>query len=113
MTSYSKYLNKKTVVDNISFASIKEASYYQDLKLLQRAGEVVRFELQPEFILQDKFKKNGKAIREIKYVADFRVTYKDGKEEVIEVKGFRKKEVWLLKQKMFEYRYPDLTLKII
>ncbi len=109
----SKYLNKKTVVDNIKFASQKEASYYQDLKLLYRAGEVVKFELQPEFILQDKFKKNGKAIRAIKYVADFLVTYKDGHVEIVEVKGFKKKEVWLLKQKMFEYRYPDLELKII
>jgi hypothetical protein len=108
----SKYLNKKTVVDNIKFASQKEASYYQDLKLLYRAGEVIKFELQPEFILQDKFRKNGKAIRAIKYIADFKVTYKDGHTEIVDTKGF-KKESFLLKAKMFEYKYPDLEIKII
>jgi len=113
MKSYLKYQNKKTMVDNIYFASIKESQYYQELKLLYKAGEVVKFELQPEFILQDKFKKNGKIIRAIKYIADFRVLYSNGKEEIVEVKGYDKNKVWLLKQKMFEYKFPDLELKII
>ena len=99
-------------VDNIKFASIKEAEYYQDLKLLYRAGEVVKFTLQPEFILQKKFKKNGKTIRAIKYIADFWVEYKDGTKEVIDTKGF-KTDIFRIKQKIFEYRYPKLKLKII
>lgn len=108
----SKYLNIKTTADNIQFSSKKEAEYYQELKLLQRAGEVVKFELQPEFILQEKFRKNCRTIREIKYIADFKVIYSDGHVEIVDTKGF-KKESFLLKAKMFEYKFPDLELKII
>jgi len=112
MKSYVKYLNEKTLVDNIKFASKKEADYYCELKLLYRAGEVVKFELQPEFVLQDKFKKNGKTMRAIKYIADFKVEYKDGHTEIVDTKGF-KTEKFLIKAKMFEYKYPELELKII
>lgn len=35
--SYSKYKAKKTIVDNITFDSKKEANRYCELKLLERA----------------------------------------------------------------------------
>ena len=111
MKSHLKYLNKKTIVDGIEFSSKKEANYYQQLKLLQRAGEVIKFELQPEFVLQNKFKKNGKMIREIKYIADFLVEYRDGRKEIIDTKGFHN-NLFRLKQKLFEYKFPDLELKL-
>lgn len=63
----SKYNAKKVVIDNIKFDSKAEAAYYQQLKLLKMTGEVVSFDLQPEFILQDSFRKNGKLYRAIKY----------------------------------------------
>lgn len=108
----SKYKNKKTVVDGIEFDSQKEANYYAKLKLLQRAGEVKKIELQPEFELLPRFKKNGRTYRPIKYIADFKVTYSDGTVEVIDVKG-HKTEVFRLKEKMFEYQYPEYSLKIV
>jgi len=36
--TYNKYGAKKTVVDNITFDSKKEAARYQELKLLEKAG---------------------------------------------------------------------------
>ena len=36
----SKYRNVKTVVDNLTFDSQKEANRYVELKLLQAAGEI-------------------------------------------------------------------------
>ena len=36
----NKYGNKKTVVDGITFDSRKEAKRYQELKLLEKAGEI-------------------------------------------------------------------------
>ena len=108
----SKYKNKKTVVDGIEFDSQKEANYYAKLKLLQRAGEVKEIELQPEFELLPRFKKNGKTYRPIKYIADFKVTYSDGRVEIVDVKG-HKTEVFRLKEKMFEYQYPEYRLKIV
>jgi hypothetical protein len=52
----NKYNNKKTVVDGVKFDSKKEANFYQNLKLLQTAGEVKEFELQPVFVLLEKDK---------------------------------------------------------
>lgn len=100
----SKYNAKKVVIDDIKFDSKAEAAYYQQLKLLKMTGEVVSFNLQPEFVLQESFRKNGKLYRAIKYKADFLVLYKDGHEELIDVKGMLTKE-FRIKQKLFEMRY--------
>ena len=47
----SKYGAKKTEVDGILFASQKEARRYQELKLLQLAGEIHGLSMQPRFKL--------------------------------------------------------------
>ena len=56
----NKYRNKKTQVDMYVFDSIAESKRYKELALLQRAGEIQNLELQPRFLLQESFKKNGK-----------------------------------------------------
>lgn len=108
----SKYNNQKTIVDDIKFDSKKEADYYCQLKLLKQAGEIKDIKLQPKFELQPGFKKNGINHRAITYIADFEVTNKDGTKEIIDIKGVETK-VFRIKKKMFEYRYPELELKII
>jgi len=108
----SKYGNQKVTIDGHTFDSKREAEYYQELKLRKRTGEIVDFELQPEFLLQKGFTKNGKSYRSVKYVADFKVVYPDGRIEVIDVKG-HETQVFRLKRKWFEHEYPDLTLTIV
>lgn len=108
----SKYGNKKTVVDGIEFDSQKEAEYYCQLKLLKRAGEIKGFGLQPRYELQPKFRKNGKKYRPITYIADFVISNNDGTTEIVDVKGVET-QVFKIKKKMFEYKYPDLTLKVV
>ncbi len=51
MTRRNKYGNHKAVVDGITFASKAEARRYGELKLLVRAGEITKLELQPKFDL--------------------------------------------------------------
>ena len=104
----SKYNNKKTVIDGIKFDSIGEGARYSELKLLLRAGIISKLELQPVFILQPKFKKNGKTYRAIKYIADFKYIA-EGDTIIEDFKGCRTK-IFLLKKKMFEYKFPNLTL---
>jgi len=99
-----KYNAKATEIDGIRFDSRKEAEKYQELKLLQRAGEIKNIELQPKFLLQEAFKRNGKKYRAITYTADFRVTWKDGTVEVIDTKGYRT-QVYRLKKKLFLAKY--------
>lgn len=107
----SKYGSKKVLINGITFDSKKEAKRYYELKLLERAGEITELETQYKFLLQPAFKKNGKTIRAMYYIADF--VYKDtrsGKTIVEDTKGFRT-EAYNIKKKLFEYAYPTLTIK--
>ena len=130
----NKYHAKKTVIEVEGkphvFDSHAEARYYLRLKTLQTVGEITSIELQPKFELQPGYQKCcgkvwtipvktcfkcGKKIPKtpaIPYTADFRVTYKDGHVEIIDVKGVETREFIRVK-KIFEYRYPELTLKEI
>lgn len=111
----SKYNNIKTEVDGIKFDSRKEADYYCQLKLLKRAGEIRDFGLQPRYELQPTFKKDGTTHRSITYVADFVVVNNDGTTDVIDVKAAKnfKTDVYKIKKKLFEYKYPDKSIKEI
>lgn len=82
------------------------------MKLLLNAGEITDLILQPSFELQEKFTdRTGKRHRSIKYVADF--LYKENGHTVVEeVKGYKKNKVWLLKQKLFLFKY-EYELRII
>ncbi len=107
----SKYHNKKIVIGNMIFDSQAEASYYCTLKMWQDKGIICNLQLQPRYLLQEAFDKNGKHYRKIEYIADFE--YKqDGETRVIDVKGM-KTDVFKLKQKLFEYKYPDLHLELV
>lgn len=105
----SKYHARKTAIDGITFDSKKEADYYCELKMLKLAGVVASFERQVAFELQPKYKKDGKTVRAIRYLADFVVTYDDGHTEVVDVKGLRT-DVYKLKRKILEYKYPDIRI---
>lgn len=107
----NKYRNKKVQVDMYVFDSIRESQRYKELKLLERAGEISNLELQPHFLLQESFKKNGRAYRKIEYIADFKYTENE-KTIVEDVKGMQT-DVFKLKHKLFEKKYPDLKLRII
>ena len=109
----SKYHNKKVTVDNYVFDSIAESKRYKELCLLEKVNKIKSLELQPKFELQEAFTKNGKRYKAITYTADF--MYLDVEKNCIvveDVKGFETKE-FKLKQKMFEYKYKNLSLVLI
>lgn len=105
-----KYHNKKTEVDGYTFDSKKEARRYSELKLLESAGEIVNLQLQPKFLLQDSFKYDGKTMRKIEYIADFRYV-ENGKDVVEDVKSpiTRKHPVYSIKKKLLLKKYPQIT----
>lgn len=113
---YRKYHNTKTVADGIKFDSKLEAERYAQLKILERAGVIRGLELQPSFELIPSFKKNGKTWRRTVYKADFRyILCKDDSYIIEDVKGSTAviTDVFRLKQKLFEYKYPDYTISIV
>ncbi|MCY8035605.1 DUF1064 domain-containing protein [Bacillus sonorensis] len=107
----NKFNAKKTYVDGIKFDSKAEAQYYLQLKWLKQAKQIKDFKLQPRFLLQEAFKKNGKTFRKIEYVADFEVHNLDGSIEVIDIKGVETKE-FAIKRKLYERLY-DTPLKVL
>ena len=108
----NKYNNKKTVVDNIVFDSKNESLYYEALKDLKEKGSIKDFELQPKYLLQEAFVKNGKRYRAINYIADFRVINNDGSAYIVDIKGILTTE-FKIKMKLFNYKYPDIELRLI
>jgi hypothetical protein len=108
----SKYHNKKTVIDNITFDSKKEANRYVELKLLEKSGKIKHLTLQPKFLLQEDFIYKGEKIRKICYVADFQYKDKGNNTIVEDVKGM-KTQSYLIKKKIFLYKYRDFTSKEI
>ncbi|MBS4172093.1 DUF1064 domain-containing protein [Bacillus sp. FJAT-49736] len=106
-----KYGNHKTVIDGINFDSKAEAIYYNQLKWLKQAKQIKNFKLQPKYILQEAFTKNGKRFRKIEYVADFEVHKLDGSVEVVDIKGVETKE-FVIKRKLFERKYLN-TLSVL
>lgn len=101
----SKYSSAKTDIDGIRFDSKKEAEFYAELKLRERAGVISHLRLQPRYLLQEAFKHKGKQYREIEYVADFEYV-ENGVTVVVDVKGFRT-AVYMIKKKLFLYKYGD------
>ena len=91
----SKYNAKKTVRDGIKFASIKEANYYDQLKLRKQAGEIIFFLMQVPFHLPGN----------IIYRVDFQEFHADETVHFVDVKGYETKE-FIIKKKQVEDLYP-------
>ena len=101
----NKYKNKKVEYRGIRFDSEMEKEFYIDLLKLHNKEEI---ELQPSFVLQEKFRDNtGKAQRESRYAADFRVG-----NIVYDVKGVTT-PIFRAKEKTFKLKYPNLQLKVV
>lgn len=113
--AYGHERKPKTEIDGIKFASPGEAERYLELCILEIKGEIQYFERQPKFPLQPKFRKNGVHFREINYIADFKIWYSPQNVTVEDVKGWGGYTTpeFKLKRKLFEYKYPVLSLILL
>lgn len=105
-----KYHNRKATINGITFDSKKEAHRYQELKLLEKAGEISGLQLQVKYVLipaqyepdtvgnRGGIKKGKLIERECSYIADF--VYQENRETVVEdTKGMRTKD-YIIKRKL-------------
>ena len=90
-----KYNAKPTVVDGIRFDSRREAEYYANLKLRQKAGDVVMFLRQVPIHLPGG----------TKLVIDFLEFHEDGSVHWVDVKGVET-DVFKIKKREVEAIYP-------
>lgn len=89
----SKYGAQPTVIDGIRFDSKREGARYQELRLLERAGEIQDLELQPEFLLyagcELSIYPDRDPLKLGVYRADFRyIETRTGEVVVEDVKGY-------------------------
>jgi hypothetical protein len=112
----SKYGAQKTMIDGILFDSIKEAKRWQELRILEKAGEISHLERQPKFYL---YGKDGPVlIRSRGYPNGRRAVWKGdfayfcsirNKRICEDVKGFRT-PMFILKRAIVEACYPGLEI---
>lgn len=93
---HPKYGNQKTEIDGITFDSKKEALRYQDLKLMEKAGEISELDRQVRFPLRV----NRQEI--CCYIADFTYRKRGGGTIVAEdTKGVRTRD-YIIKKKLMK-----------
>lgn len=98
----SKYHAQKTTYQGQKFDSKKEAARYQELRLLQLAGEITDLQRQVPFLLVPAQYENGRCVeRGVTYKADF-VYRKNGELVVEDAKGLRTPE-YIIKRKLMRY----------
>lgn len=101
-----KYGNRRIVTEDGTFDSVKEHRRWCELKLMEKAGEIVELQRQVPFVVIPKQKDELGIVveREVKYIADFTYrTRKDYKLVVEDTKGMKTKE-YILKRKLMLYR---------
>lgn len=112
MRRRSKYGNRKTVVDGITFDSAKEAWRWQELKLLEKVGEVTHLERQVPFALHVRTLKDGALVKVGKLTLDFVYqhftgpVYEDVKSPIT-----RTETSYRLRKRMFEAEYSATILE--
>lgn len=104
----NKFNAEKVTIDGIKFDSKKEGRRYQELKLLERVGDIRFLSLQPRFLIIEARGSENKAV----FTADFmyHVDRNDGTLEIVveDVKSppTRKKPDYINRRKMFKQKYP-------
>jgi hypothetical protein len=85
-----KYGNRKVAAPDGGkpFDSAAEARRWGDLQLLQRAGQITELQRQVRYqLVPSQRDADGKAVRPVHYVADFRYRDTQGRDVVEDVKG--------------------------
>lgn len=97
----NKYNAIKQELDNLTFASQKEAQRYAELKIMEQAGEIEGMQTQVPFTLIPKSAYG----REIRYVADF-VYVRNGEKIIEDTKSTATKTpVYRLKKRLLAEKY--------
>ena len=113
----AKYFNKKVHWEGMTFDSIREFERFQELRIMEKAGEISDLKIQPKFPLKigdkdirirsDRYP-NG---RRVSYYGDFAYTDSNGETVVEDVKG-QDTPVSRLKRAIVESQY-GVAVKIV
>ena len=108
--TYKKYNNYKQEYNGMTFDSKKELKRWQELELLELAGQITDLNRQITFELLPK---QGE-MRAVKYIADF-MYCENGANFCEDVKGFKggaAYQVFVIKKKLMMYKHKILVLEV-
>lgn len=105
----NKYHAEKYTVYGMTFDSKREGEEYLIYRDMLLRGKLKKLECQPTFELLPTFKSFGKTQKGIKYTPDFLLTYPDGRQVAVEVKGYRTAD-YVIRAKLFRWFYKDIEL---
>jgi hypothetical protein len=110
----SKYGNRKVTIDGYHFDSLREGARYQELRLLEKAGEITNLTVHPVFLIQDGFVYHGKKIRKVTYEADFEYWDPFFVHDIVieDVKGVQT-EAFKIKWKLALNLFPEYDWRIV
>lgn len=100
---------RRVVVDGVKYDSTTEARHFQQLKLMELAGQIVNLQQKVRLTLGRDYKG-----RMLHYKPDF--TYwrlSDGAQVVEEVKGHIATEAWKMRHALAEALYPTLVFRVV
>jgi Protein of unknown function (DUF1064) len=100
---HHKYAAQPQVTCDGKFASKKELKRWNELKVLESAGELINLEHDPALCTFELYGQDGSTV--CKYIADY-VYMERGKQIAEDCKGF-KTPLYRLKRKLFQAQYKD------
>ncbi len=109
----NKYGNIKVNFRGITFDSGDEKRRYQELLLLEIAGEISSLSIQPRYLLQPSFRnRQGKHIRAMHCTWDFLYIENDcSVAEDVKSPPTRKEQAYGMRKKLFMKRYPEIEFR--
>jgi hypothetical protein len=104
--------SKSIVIDGEKFDSLAEGRRWQELTLLQAAGEICNLSPHPRYELQRGFSNwRGERIRPIHYTGDFYYT-EDNHPVVEDVKSpASKTQAYQIRIKLFQFMYQGIEFR--
>jgi hypothetical protein len=109
----NKYGARKTMYKNVRYDSKMEAAYAAELDKQLKSGTIDKVERQPHYdILSSGETEWVMKYKKVVYTPDFLVTYQDGRQEAIEVKGKETRD-YLVRKKLFYASYPQIPLRVV
>lgn len=111
----TKYHARKTQVNGITFGSRLEADRYQQLLLLEKAGEIAELKLQPELQIMEGWvdSETGEKHRSRFYVGDFKYLDMASHTWVIEDTKGVETAVFGLKWEYVQSEYPQYVFRML
>jgi len=101
-----KGIEKRTYNGQI-YDSLTELQFLQEyIEPKMGSGEIIKWERQITFTLQEGFIYKGKKILPINYIADYIIYWNNNTRTIIDVKGMPD-SVAKIKRKLFQYKYPN------